>query len=62
MWFEDTIKVGYLDQQPELDPSKSVHENIMDGLKEKTDLLKQFDELSMQMGDPDADIDKVCPT
>lgn len=59
MWIEDTARVGYLDQNPELDPNKSVHENIMDGLKEKTDLLGRFDGISMQMADPDADFDKV---
>jgi len=31
----------------------------MDGLKEKTDLLERFNELSVAMGDPEADFDKL---
>ena len=42
----DGMKVGYLPQEPHLDPKKNVFENIMDGLKEKTDLLDEFNEVS----------------
>jgi len=38
----------YLEQEPKLDKSKNVTENIMDGLKEQTDLLKRFEEISVQ--------------
>jgi len=58
-WKEEGLRVGYLAQEPVLDESKSVHENIMDGLREKTDLLARFEELSTAMGDEGADIDKL---
>ncbi|CAH0479844.1 unnamed protein product [Peronospora belbahrii] len=56
-WVKDALKVGYLPQEPQLDPSKNVYENIMDGLKESQALLTKFDEVSMAMGEPDADFD-----
>ena len=59
VWRQPGMRLGYLAQEPVLDESKSVHENIMDGLVEKTALLERFDELSAAMGEPDADIDEV---
>ncbi len=59
IWTADTLKVGYLQQEPELDASKTVHGNVMDGLKHKTDLLRRFEEISEAMADPEADFDKV---
>ncbi|GAB9474615.1 Atp-binding protein [Globisporangium polare] len=58
-WVKDGLRIGYLQQEPYLDPSKNVYENIMDGLKESQDLLKRFDEVSMAMGEPDADFDTL---
>ncbi|TMW55438.1 hypothetical protein Poli38472_010320 [Pythium oligandrum] len=58
-WVKDGLRVGYLAQEPYLDPNKNVYENIMDGLKETTDLLERFDEVSMAMGEPDADFDTL---
>ncbi len=40
------FKVGYLKQEPELDESKTVKENVMDGLGELPKLLKEFNEIS----------------
>ena len=40
------MKIGYLPQEPHLDSSKNVFENIMDGLKEKKALLDEFNEVS----------------
>ncbi len=42
----DGVKVGYLSQEPHLDPNKNVFENIMEGLKEKKALLDEFNEVS----------------
>lgn len=58
-WVKDGLRIGYLQQEPYLDPAKNVYENIMDGLKESQDLLKRFDEVSMAMGEPDADFDAL---
>ncbi|MBQ9732490.1 MAG: energy-dependent translational throttle protein EttA [Alphaproteobacteria bacterium] len=50
-WAAEGIRVGYLEQEPQLDPSKNVMENIMDGLAETRDLLKRFEEVSMRFGE-----------
>ena len=50
-WAAEGIKVGYLEQEPQLDPAKNVMENIMDGLSETRDLLKRFEEVSMRFGE-----------
>ncbi len=50
-WAAEGIKVGYLEQEPQLDPAKNVMENIMDGLSETRDLLKKFEEVSMRFGE-----------
>lgn len=50
-WAADSVKVGYLEQEPQLDPKKNVMENIMDGLGETRDLLKRFEEVSMRFGE-----------
>lgn len=53
----DGVKVGYLPQEPQLDPSKDVMGNIMDGVGEIRDLLARFEEVNMKFADPDADMD-----
>ncbi|NRB10905.1 MAG: energy-dependent translational throttle protein EttA [Rickettsiaceae bacterium] len=47
----DGVKVGYLPQEPHLDPNKNVFENIMDGLKEKKALLDEFNEVSSKFAE-----------
>ncbi len=54
-WAAEGVKVGYLEQEPKLDPSKNVMENIMDGLGETRDLLKRFEEVSMKFAEPMSD-------
>ncbi len=51
--------VGYLSQEPELDPALTVRENIELGLKHWRDLLADYDRVSEGFGDPDADFDKL---
>ncbi|KAF0695573.1 Aste57867_13613 [Aphanomyces stellatus] len=58
-WTKPGLRIGYLQQEPQLDPNKTVFENVMDGIKESTDLLKRFDEVSAAMGEPDADFDTL---
>ncbi|MCB0364414.1 MAG: energy-dependent translational throttle protein EttA [Bdellovibrionaceae bacterium] len=53
------FKVGYLEQEPKLDESKSVKENIMDGLGELNHYLTEFHKISEQLCDPDLDPDKM---
>ncbi len=60
-WPGEHITVGYLAQEPELDPTKTVRENVMDGVRPVADLVERFNEISMIMGDPpeDADFDAL---
>ena len=51
--------VGYLAQEPELDPTKDVVGNVSDGVAEARDLLKRFDEINASFADPDADFDAL---
>lgn len=55
----DGVKVGYLPQEPQLDPNKDVMGNIMDGVGEIRDLLTRFEEVNMKFADPDADMDAL---
>jgi sulfate-transporting ATPase len=48
-WAAKGVRVGYLEQEPHLDESKNVFENVMEGLKEKKELLEQFNEVSMKL-------------
>ncbi|MBO7483535.1 MAG: energy-dependent translational throttle protein EttA [Alphaproteobacteria bacterium] len=58
-WPAEGVKVGYLPQEPQLDPSKNVIENIMDGVGEIRDLMKRWEEVNNAFADPDADMDKL---
>lgn len=42
------LKIGYLAQEPQLDPNKTVKENVEDGVREIKDMLLRFDEISMR--------------
>lgn len=50
-WAMDGIKVGYLPQEPRLNPDKNVFENIMDGLAEKKALIDEFNEVSARFAE-----------
>ena len=52
--------IGYLEQEPYLEPGKTVMECVKEGVKEITDLLAEFDQINEAFGDPDADIDMLC--
>ena len=52
--------MGYLEQEPYLEPGKTVKEIVMEGVKPITDLLAEFDKVNEAFGDPDADFDKLC--
>jgi sulfate-transporting ATPase len=51
--------VGLLEQEPELDPKKTVRENVEDGVREVRDLLDRFNAISAQFSEPDADFDTL---
>ncbi len=53
------VRVGFLQQEPQLDPTLDVKGNVELGVKPVMDLLKRFNEVSDAMGQPDADFDKL---
>ncbi len=53
------IRVGYLPQEPELDPTLDVRGNVEQGVAETKALLDRFNEISAAFAEPDADFDKL---
>ena len=55
IWLRDKVKIGYLPQEPQLDPNLSVKDNILASLTETKALLDQFNEVSMSFGEVQSD-------
>jgi ATP-binding cassette ChvD family protein len=51
--------VGFLEQEPRLDETKTVREIVEQGVQPIVDLLREFDEINNSFGDPDADMEKL---
>src|SRR6184192_1401403 len=51
--------IGFLEQEPQLDTTKSVREIVEQGVQPVIDLLEEFDQINNSFGDPDADMDKL---
>ncbi|HLZ78498.1 MAG TPA: energy-dependent translational throttle protein EttA [Sphingomonas sp.] len=56
-WAAEGVTVGYLPQEPHLDPSKTVMENVKDGVRPVADMIDRFNAISAEMGDPKEDTD-----
>ena len=56
-WPGENITVGYLAQEPQLDATKTVLENVKDGARETADMVDRFNAISAEMGDPKDDTD-----
>jgi len=56
-WPGENVTVGYLPQEPQLDPSKTVLENVKDGARDVADMVDRFNAISAEMGDPKDDTD-----
>src|SRR3546814_18838716 len=56
-WAAEGVRVGYLAQEPQLDPKKTVRENVMDGVRPVADTIARFNAISADMGDPKDDTD-----
>lgn len=54
-WAADGARVGYLPQEPQLDPNKNVRENVMDGVAAQKAILDRYNELAMNYSDETAD-------
>ena len=50
-WAADGTKIGYLEQEPQLDESKTVAENVMEALGEKKAIVDEFNAISMQLAE-----------
>ena len=57
--FSPGYSVGYLEQEPKLDDTKTVKEVVQEAVQEVVDLLKEYDEVNNAFADPDADFDKL---
>jgi sulfate-transporting ATPase len=56
-WAAEGVRVGYLPQEPQLDPTKTVRENVMDSVAEVHGLVERFNAISAEMADPKEDTD-----
>jgi ATP-binding cassette ChvD family protein len=54
-WVAEGARVGYLEQEPKLDPNKSVRENVMEGVAAKKALLDRYNEIAANYTDETAD-------
>ena len=54
-WPHEGTRIGYLSQEPQLDASKNVRENVEEAVKPTRDLLKKFEEISMKFAEPMTD-------
>ncbi len=54
-WVAEGATVGYLPQEPQLDPDKTVAENVMEGVAEKKAIVDRYNELMMNYSDETAD-------
>lgn len=57
--FSPGYSVGMLEQEPQLDPTKTVKEIVEEGVQEVVDLLNEFEEINLAFTEPDADFDKL---
>ena len=57
--FSPGYSVGYLEQDPQLDPEKTVRECVQEGVQPIMDMLAEFDAINMAFAEPDADFDKL---
>jgi ATP-binding cassette ChvD family protein len=54
-WAADGARVGYLQQEPQIDPAKSVRENVMEGVAPQRAILDRYNELAVNYSDETAD-------
>ena len=57
--FSPGYSVGYLEQDPQLDPKKTVRECVQQGVQPIMDMLAEYDAINMAFAEPDADFDKL---
>ncbi len=58
--FAPGYSVGYLEQEPKLDDSKTVKEVVQEAVQDVVDWMKEYEEVNNAFAEPDADFDKLC--
>ena len=58
-WADKSARVGYLPQEPQLDPSKNVLENVMMALQPIKDMVERYNAIGLEMCEEGADFDKL---
>ena len=58
--FAPGYSVGYLEQEPKLDDSKTVKEVVQEAVQDIVDWMKEYEEVNNAFAEPDADFDKLC--
>jgi energy-dependent translational throttle protein EttA len=58
-WPMEGIRIGYLPQEPQLDPALDVRGNVEEAVKHQREVLRRYEEVNMSFGDPDADMDAL---
>ena len=51
-WAADGVRIGYLEQEPQLDSSKTVAQNVIDGMGSVRDMLDRFNAISEKFAEP----------
>ena len=54
------LKIGYLEQEPQLDPNKTVRGNVEEGVREAIDALSALEQVYADYAEPDADFDALA--
>jgi len=58
-WAAENVRVGYLEQEPKLNESKTVQENVMEALSDVTAMVTRYNEVAAEMADPEADFEAL---
>ena len=55
VFFDGEYKIGYLEQEPQLDDTKTVREIVEEGVQEIVDIMKEYDEINLKLAEPMSD-------
>jgi ATP-binding cassette ChvD family protein len=58
-WSAEGARVGYLEQEPQLDPKKTVHENVLEGMADVKAMVDRYNAVAAAMAEPDADFEAL---
>lgn len=58
-WAAEGVRIGYLEQEPQLDQTKTVFENVMEGLRDIKSMIDRFNAIGLEMAEDGADYDAL---